>query len=240
MAAYHCISTAEAIARYAERNGKPYSLIIADEPVAQPAASRFAMDVSERLSAFRAPVILLHSPCWRCQRAMYPASTHLLAKPLKESELIRILDRILNRVIPAECSQTVPKALPNLQLGLDVLLVEDNPVNQKVASRLIEKQGCRVTLASNGHEAVSLHRSRSFDIIFMDVQMPEMNGFEATRFIRAAEEGTGSHVPIIALTANAMAGDREICLEAGMDDHLPKPINPERLVSALNRTAAPG
>jgi two-component system, sensor histidine kinase and response regulator len=129
------------------------------------------------------------------------------------------------------------KAPPNLQLDLDVLLVEDNLVNQKVASRLIERQGCRVTVAANGREAITLHRNRSFDIILMDLQMPEMNGFEATKSIRAAEQGTDSHVPIIALTANAMAGDREICLEAGMDDHLPKPIDAGRLLHVLQTYA---
>jgi PAS domain S-box-containing protein len=235
LATHCCHSIDEAVVQY--KQNSPYWLLMADEPVAQSAASRFAVNLSERLSGLALPVVLLHSPCWRFQRAEYPPTTHLVAKPFKESDLIRVLDRISSRVSSIEPFPVMSKAPPNLQLDLDVLLVEDNLVNQKVASRLIERQGCRVTVAANGREAITLHRNRSFDIILMDLQMPEMNGFEATKSIRVAEQGTDSHVPIIALTANAMAGDREVCLEAGMDDHLPKPIDAGRLLHVLQTYA---
>jgi CheY-like chemotaxis protein len=117
---------------------------------------------------------------------------------------------------------------------LTVLLAEDNIVNQKLATRLMEKMGHSVTLAANGAEAVRAHLTAAFDAILMDVQMPEMNGFEATARIREREEITGEHVPIIALTAHAIQGDRERCLEVGMDDYLSKPLNSAALGEKLD------
>jgi two-component system sensor histidine kinase/response regulator len=111
-----------------------------------------------------------------------------------------------------------------------VLLAEDNVVNAKLAVRLLERLGCRIDVASNGHEALKMVQSIPFDLVFMDCQMPEMDGFEATRAIRAWERASriepspATRLPIVALTANAMQGDRERCLEAGMDDYITKPL----------------
>jgi len=115
-----------------------------------------------------------------------------------------------------------------------VLIVEDNAVNQMVAARLLEKLGCRVDVAANGREAVEMLSLLPYDAIFMDCQMPEMDGFEATQEIRR-REGSGVHRPIIAMTANAMVGDRERCLDAGMDDYVSKPIRKADLTQALER-----
>ncbi len=117
--------------------------------------------------------------------------------------------------------------------ALHILLVEDNPINQKVAQRLLEKAGHSVTIASNGKEAVDLLERQTFDLVLMDVQMPEMDGLEATAVIRQQEEGTERHMPIVALTAHAMMGDREKCLEAGMDGYVTKPVQPPVLFQAM-------
>jgi CheY-like chemotaxis protein/HPt (histidine-containing phosphotransfer) domain-containing protein len=115
-----------------------------------------------------------------------------------------------------------------------VLLAEDNVVNQRVATKLLEQLGCSVDLAVNGRRAVEALRTNRYDVVIMDCQMPEMDGFEATRAIRA-EEGDGRHTPIVAMTANAMAGDRERCIEAGMDGYLTKPVRPDELAAAISQ-----
>jgi CheY-like chemotaxis protein len=123
-------------------------------------------------------------------------------------------------------------------LPLDILLVEDNPVNQKVALRYLERMGYHAHTANNGVEGVQAMRDRNFHLVFMDVQMPEMDGLEATRQIR-------THIPterqpvIIALTANAMQGDRERCLDSGMNDYITKPVKIDELQSAIVRHFKP-
>jgi CheY-like chemotaxis protein len=118
-------------------------------------------------------------------------------------------------------------------LTLRILLVEDNLVNQRLASRLLEKQGHEVVVAANGRDALAVLEQERFDLVLMDVQMPEMDGIETTTAIRACEEGTGKRLPIIALTAQAMEGDRERCLAAGMDGYLSKPIQGHQLLQTV-------
>jgi PAS domain S-box-containing protein len=118
---------------------------------------------------------------------------------------------------------------------LHILLAEDNPVNQRVALRILQKHGHTVALAKDGNEALAAWRSEPFDLILMDVQMPDMNGYEATAGIRALEQGRDTHIPIIALTAHAMKGDREACLKAGMDGYIPKPIKADMLFKEIHR-----
>jgi two-component system sensor histidine kinase/response regulator len=114
-----------------------------------------------------------------------------------------------------------------------ILLAEDNRINQKLAVALLEKHGHEVVVAETGQEVLDLHGTQPFDLILMDVQMPEMNGFEATTLIRQLEEKTGMHIPIIAMTAHAMKGDREKCLQAGMTDYISKPIQPDMLLKTI-------
>ena len=112
-------------------------------------------------------------------------------------------------------------------------MAEDNLINQKMAERLLEKQGWQVTIANNGKEAVEWVEKNEFDLVLMDVQMPEMDGFEATEVIRERERKTGKHIPIIALTANAFAEDKKKCLETGMDAFSTKPIKLQELFGII-------
>jgi CheY-like chemotaxis protein/HPt (histidine-containing phosphotransfer) domain-containing protein len=165
----------------------------------------------------------------------------VLTKPVRQSHLYNCLLSVVGTSVSAVVrSQVLPlqKGTP-ATLHARVLVVEDNAVNQKVAVRLLEKLGCRIDVAANGREAVKLLEDLSYDVVFMDCQMPEMDGFEATAVIRQREATTGGHVPIIAMTANAMQGDREYCLAAGMDDYVSKPVTLETLAAAARKWAAP-
>ncbi len=124
---------------------------------------------------------------------------------------------------------------------LNVLLTEDNPVNRVLAQKILQKQGHDVTCANNGKEAVQLwemNQGRQFDIVLMDVQMPEMDGLQATAYIRKRETETGRHIPIVAMTAHAMKGDRERCLEGGMDSYISKPITAAGLAQVIAQAIA--
>jgi CheY-like chemotaxis protein len=118
---------------------------------------------------------------------------------------------------------------------LRILLAEDNSVNRFLAVRLLEKEGHHVTTVVNGRAAIAALAEERFDLALMDLQMPEMDGFEATGLIREQERASGRHLPIIALTANAMVGDQERCLQAGMDGYVSKPIDIRRLVAEIRR-----
>jgi CheY-like chemotaxis protein len=132
---------------------------------------------------------------------------------------------------PAEPAAPRPAAEPGAPLR--ILLAEDNVINQRVAVSLLERQGHEVVVAATGRRAFNAVERGGFDLVLMDVQMPEMSGLEASRAIRRLEANTGRHVPIIAMTASAMTGDRELCLAAGMDDYLPKPIQIHTLLELL-------
>ncbi len=146
----------------------------------------------------------------------------------------------LGREKPRKEGGPVPAAgeTPAKEAALQILLVEDKPMNQRLAKALLEKKGWAVTPVFNGRQALEMLAARSFDLILMDVQMPEMDGLETSRHIRAAEAQRGGHIPIIAMTAHAMSGDREKCLEAGMDDYVSKPIDAAALYQAVERAVS--
>lgn len=137
-------------------------------------------------------------------------------------------------VTPLENEQPVATK-PSLRSDARILLVEDNPVNQMVALRLLELLGLHADVASDGVEAVDVAEWQIYDLLLMDCEMPNMDGYQATAEIRRREADTGRRTRIVAMTANAMSGDRERCLEAGMDDYIAKPIQLETLQAALER-----
>jgi CheY-like chemotaxis protein len=168
-----------------------------------------------------------------------------LLKPVKQSLLLDNIMRIMSGARSARSSAATVESAPlNAAAApapsMRVLLAEDNPVNVKFALKLLERAGHQVTVAGNGKQAVELWQASAFDILLMDVQMPEMDGLEATRAIRQIETNRGGRIPIIAMTANAMAGDREMCLAAGMDGYVAKPVKKEALFSEVSRVMSSG
>ena len=218
--------------------GTPYEMILTD--ASMPGLDGFSL--AERVQAnrvlCRSLVMMLTSgdrpgDIQRCKDLGISA---YLVKPVKQSEL---LDAILVAIggqaaltASGERSSGTKRKTGNPK---SVLLAEDSLINQKLAMGLLEKWGHRVTVANNGAEAVALSANEAFDLILMDVQMPELDGLDATKVIRQRELSSGGHLPIIAMTAHAMKGDRELCLEAGMDDYLMKPIRAEELFQTLER-----
>jgi len=158
-----------------------------------------------------------------------------LIKPVKQSELLGAILNALGMQLPGgKPARLITRHfLRENRQGLRVLLAEDNIVNQRLAVRILEKRGHTVVVVGNGLEALSALREQAFDLVLMDIQMPEMDGFEATTAIRTEERLTGAHLPIIAMTAHAMKGDRERCLQGGMDGYVCKPIQAKELLDAI-------
>jgi PAS domain S-box-containing protein len=157
-----------------------------------------------------------------------------LMKPVKQSALWNAVLTALGRIAPVRATPADPAVVPALRPGLHVLLAEDNVVNQTVAVSVLERRGCRVAVAADGLAAVAAWEREAFDVVLMDVQMPTMDGFEATAAIRAREAGTGRRTPIVAMTAHAMKGDRERCLRAGMNDYVSKPLQEGELFRVMD------
>jgi CheY-like chemotaxis protein len=175
--------------------------------------------------------------------ALEAGAATCLSKPVRPTRLLNALVEMFatpERTAPGASARApvalVPAEAP--QRPLHILVAEDDRVNQHIVSRLLGKAGHRVDIVVDGREAVKALGGTSYDLVLMDCLMPEMDGFEAARAIRAAEGGTGRHIPIIALTASAMAEDRARCLAAGMDDYLTKPLTKGALIEAVERWGA--
>lgn len=165
----------------------------------------------------------------RCEELSVDA---YLMKPVKQSELCEAIALAIND-LGHHAANTGTESVPSVHPPLDILLTDDSLVNQKVAIGLLSRQGHRVRVANNGREAVQAAKDERFDVILMDIQMPEMDGLEATAMIRARERSNRVHTPIIAMTAHAMESDREACLEAGMDGYVVKPIRASELFQTI-------
>jgi PAS domain S-box-containing protein len=160
-----------------------------------------------------------------------------LVKPVRRPDLFDAIQRALGISLPTAGSNEIyrNRSVPDKGRTLHILLAEDNDINRRVAITVLEKRGHTVELATNGAEAIELFARGRFDLVLMDVQMPKVNGFEATAAIREREQSMGVHTPIIAMTAYAMKGDEERCLAAGMDAYIPKPISVEELLRTIER-----
>jgi CheY-like chemotaxis protein len=231
-------------ARRAADAGSPFTIVVLDHDM--PGVD--GLEAAARLqgAGFEMPVLLMGSggpPSHDRRRRQIRIHAHLM-KPARESELVETVAslREQRRAVEGPVVRTAKPATPRASHPLRILVCEDNPVNQKLIRLVLEAQGHRVEVAGNGKAGLELAAAHPFDLIFMDVQMPEMDGFEATAGIRALERALnhGRHTPILAMTAHAMKGDRERCLEAGMDGYVSKPATPTEIHDAIEAaTAAP-
>ncbi len=220
-------------------SGYPYGLVLLDEQM----PGMGGLEVIERIrmheSLRRATILMLtssdqSSSAARCRQL--GVDTYLI-KPVKPAELLGMIRRAVGAWKPQAALRTPASVSAAPGHSLSILVAEDNLVNQKVTVAMLQRMGHRAIVAGDGAEALAKWNESHVDLILMDVQMPAMDGFEATQRIRSQELARGTHVPIVAMTAHAMAGDRERCLEAGMDDYVSKPVNRAALEQALARCA---
>jgi signal transduction histidine kinase/CheY-like chemotaxis protein len=220
--------------------GAAYPLILLDSHMPDMDGFSFAKRVKSD-PRFKGAIIMMltsggqRGDALRCRDLRISA---YLVKPLQQAELLEAILTVLGHKpeTPGQQPTLVTRhSLHEDRRHLRILLAEDNPVNQMVALRLLEKTGHTVAAVANGRDAVLMVEEQEFGLVLMDVQMPEMDGFEATRVIREKEAGTPKHIPIIAMTAHAMKGDRERCLAVGMDGYIAKPIRPTQLLAEIER-----
>ncbi|HEX6037913.1 PAS domain S-box protein [Longimicrobium sp.] len=233
------LGTVAAVLR--EGGGFPLLVVDADMPGMDGFALLEALRADPRCAPMR--VIMLGSAArqWNAARCRALGVGAHLTKPVRQSQLLNAIVSVMGTAHGGDAPPPErPAAAPAAVRPLRVLLAEDNPVNQKLAISLLNKRGHAVEAVGNGRLAVQVLNERRFDVVLMDVHMPEMGGFEATARIRELERGTGRRTPIVALTARAMQGDRERCLDAGMDGYVPKPLRADALFDAIERLAGAG
>jgi len=221
----------------AAKTDSPFKVVIIDAHMPKLDGFTLAEKIQKNASLQNAKTIMLTSAgmpgdAARCRKLGFSA---YLTKPVNQSDL---LDSIMLTLHPPKKSkvptQLITKhSLHETPLHTRILLAEDNLINQKLAKKLLEKKGYRLSVADNGKEAFSIWEKGQIDLILMDVQMPKMDGLDTTKAIRKKEIKTGQHIPIIAMTAHAMQEDKRKCFDAGMDAYLPKPLNPEELFDAI-------
>ena len=231
----------------AAETGDAFSLILLDFMMPDTNGLELAREIRQRSAYAAAKLILLTSTLdtGSVSRAQDLAISTHLTKPLLQSAL---LDAILTAFgTPESVPKPEPEPLPDPNLhqqsfqshALHILVAEDNPINRRLALRLLEKQGHTVTTVETGKQALARLEKETFDLVLMDIQMPEMDGLETTRAIRKKEAQTGAHLPIIAMTAHAMQRDRQRCIEAGMDNYISKPIKRDEFFKTIAELAVP-
>ncbi len=225
--------------RTAYRNGDPYHIVLLDMQMPGMDGEQTARAIKSDPATKNVKIIILTSMGTRgdLDRLQALGCSGYLIKPVKQQLLFDAVVAVLSETEQGRMitRQTLAE---RRKTGQRLLLAEDNPINQKLAVALLQRAGYRVDAVENGLQAFEKAQTRQYPLILMDVQMPEMDGFEATRRIREWEAANGGHVIIIAMTAHAMQGDRERCLQAGMDDYVSKPLQQKVLFSALDRWLA--
>ncbi|OFV99814.1 MAG: hypothetical protein A3F68_05045 [Acidobacteria bacterium RIFCSPLOWO2_12_FULL_54_10] len=219
-----------------QQSGNPFTLLLLDSNMPGMDGFAVAARIKEQRGLLTPTIMMLTSEdrmgdSTRCQELGIAA---YITKPIGQNELLERIRQCLGNA-----SQTLPRARMTAtrtegQQQLRILLAEDNPVNQIVVSRILEKRGHSVRIAANGQEALSAWQTEPFDLILMDVQMPVLDGLKATAAIREKEAVSGCHIPIFAMTAHALKGDEERCLQAGMDRYLTKPLDTAKLYEAID------
>ena len=222
--------------------GRPFPLVLLDAQMPEMDGFALAERIRRNPQLAGATIMMLTSAGQRgdAARCRELGIAVYLIKPIRQSELLgAILAALGKSARNAPATVITRQTLPDNRRNLQILLAEDNLINQRLTVRVLEKRGHTVTVALNGVEALSLLKTSRFDLMLMDVQMPTMDGFQATAAIRKEEKATGKHLPIIAMTAHAMKGDRDRCLAAGMDGYVAKPIKVADLVETIESLGQP-
>jgi len=222
----------------AKNAGSPFALVLLDAQIPEIDGFSVAEEIKQDMRFQETVLIMLTSAGLRgdaakCRELGIKA---YLPKPIKKADLLEVVQKVLGakEKIEQKKALVTTHSLRESRSKLKVLLAEDNAVNQALAVRVLEKRGHTVVVAATGKAALEALNMESFDLVLMDVQMPEMDGLRATQTIREREKTTGEHIPIIAMTANAMVGDREKCLDAGMDSYVSKPLQVKELFTAID------
>ena len=228
--------------RESQRTGVSFGLILLDGQMPEIDGFTLAQQIREDLTLAGVTIMMLTSAghmqeTARCRELGIAA---YLVKPIRQAELLDSIRRVLNNSPKRAARASSAFHSPASSKGRKILVAEDNPVNQMFAQRILEKKGFEVKLASDGRGAVAAVANETFDLVLMDVQMPYLDGLQATISIRQMEKGTGLRLPIIALTAHAMAEDHARCLAAGMDAYLSKPIRTKELFAAIEEIIGRG
>jgi signal transduction histidine kinase/DNA-binding response OmpR family regulator/HPt (histidine-containing phosphotransfer) domain-containing protein len=236
-------AVALALAQRFRQAGNPFPLVLLDDGLPDTPGLEIAERLRAELGSSKQIIMLLSSPDpreeqSRCEQLGLGA---WLIKPTKQSDLFNTIVAVLGEHVavhephPSLLNEPAPS-----HLRRSILLAEDNPINQRVALGILGRRGHELTIADNGRKALETLATRRFDLMLMDVEMPELDGLATAAEIRRLEQSTGRHLPIIAMTAYAMKGDRERCLAAGMDDYIDKPLRPEKVFALIESIALDG
>jgi CheY-like chemotaxis protein len=217
--------------------GQPYQVAILDHKKPDLPATDLVQAIRAHPDFASFPLILLRPVGQQNPAVPSEGFVGYVTKPVRWAQLYRCLVKAMIQRPPLPMAVVDDPHSSDIRRSIQarVLLAEDNVVNQKVAMQMLKKIGCRVDAVANGREAIAALERIAYDLVLMDCQMPEMDGYTATEEIRAQETSTDAHVPIIAMTANVMAGDRERCIEAGMDDYVSKPVQFVELFEILKK-----